>query len=239
MAELTQVAVLSPDAIIETVERLQKRIEERFPAASLSRIAADLLRVSKAVAVRAEEIARPRFFLRAGIVLLVGTLVGLLVLFVYKVGTGIAFSGLKEFTAFFQAAVESFIFVGAGIAFLVTLETRVKRRRALKAVQELNVLAHLVDMHQLDKDPVYLLNQGPTTASSPERTMTAFELNRYLDYCGEMLSLIGKLAALYAQNLDDGVALSAVDQLEALTTGLSRKIWQKVMLLDRISTGSA
>jgi len=52
-------------------------------------------------------------------------------------------------------------------------------------------------------------------------------------------TLIGKLAALYAQNLDDGVALSAVDQLEALTTGLSRKIWQKVMLLDRVSGESA
>ena len=49
-----------------------------------------------------------------------------------------------------------------------------------------------------------------------------------------MLSLIGKLAALYVQKFDDPVALGAVNEVEELTTGLSRKIWQKIMILDRI-----
>jgi hypothetical protein len=93
-------------------------------------------------------------------------------------------------------------------------------------------------MHQLDKDPVYVHSPGPTTASSPKRTMTAFELSRYLDYCSEMLSLLGKIAALYGRDLRDPAALAAVDQVETLTTGLSRKIWQKVMLLDRSSQAS-
>lgn len=47
-----------------------------------------------------------------------------------------------------------------------------------------------------------------------------------------MLSLIGKLAALYVQKFDDPVALSAVNDVEQLTTGLARKIWQKIMILD-------
>ena len=68
---------------------------------------------------------------------------------------------------------------------------------------------------------------------SPKREMTAFELNRYLDYCSELLSLLGKIAALYGKQLDDPVALAAVDNIEALTTGLSRKVWQKVMLIER------
>ena len=33
--------------------------------------------------------------------------------------------------------------------------------------------------------------------------MSEFELMRYLDYCSEMLSLTGKLAALYMQNMRD------------------------------------
>ena len=48
--------------------------------------------------------------------------------------------------------------------------------------------------------------------------------------------LIGKVAALYVQRFDDPVALSAVDQIEDLTTGLSRKIWQKIMIIDRDRT---
>ena len=64
--------------------------------------------------------------------------------------------------------------------------------------------------------------------------MTPFELSRYLDYSSEMLSLLSKTAALYVQHFNDPVTLSAVNDVEELTTGLSRKIWQKIMILDRI-----
>jgi hypothetical protein len=103
----------------------------------------------------------------------------------------------------------------------------------LKAIHELRALAHIIDMHQLTKDPEVILRGGPATQSSPKRTMTTFEMSRYLDYCSEMLSLIGKVAALYVQRFDDPVALSAVDQIEDLTTGLSRKVWQKIMLITQ------
>jgi len=79
------------------------------------------------------------------------------------------------------------------------------------------------------------LRGGPSTQSSPKRTMTTFEMSRYLDYCSEMLSLIGKVAALYVQGFPDAVALSAVDDIEDLTTSLSRKIWQKIMILESSS----
>jgi hypothetical protein len=61
--------------------------------------------------------------------------------------------------------------------------------------------------------------------------MSRFEVSRYLDYCSEMLSLTGKIAALYIQEFDDDVALAAVNEVENLTTGLSRKIWQKLMIV--------
>jgi hypothetical protein len=44
------------------------------------------------------------------------------------------------------------------------------------------------------------------------------------------------VAALYAQTFDDPVVLSAVEELETLTTALSGKIWQKIMILDRTVT---
>jgi hypothetical protein len=88
-------------------------------------------------------------------------------------------------------------------------------------------------MHQLTKDPDRVILQGADTPSSPTRELRRFELSRYLDYCSEMLSLVSKLAALYVQTFDDPVVLSAVDEVEGLTSGLSGKIWQKIMILDQ------
>ena len=84
-------------------------------------------------------------------------------------------------------------------------------------------------MHQLTKDPSLVLGRDHDTAASPKREMTAFELGRYLDYSSEMLSLAGKVAALYAQDLDDP---EAVNDIEMLATNLSRKIWQKIAILQ-------
>jgi hypothetical protein len=71
------------------------------------------------------------------------------------------------------------------------------------------------------------------TASSPKRSLTTFQLSRYLDYCSELLSLISKIGAIYVQEFPDPDALEAVDQLSNLTNGLTRNIWQKIMILDR------
>ena len=48
------------------------------------------------------------------------------------------------------------------------------------------------------------------------------------------MTVISKLAALHVQEFSDPVTLSAVNDIEDLTQGLSRKIWQKIMILDRI-----
>lgn len=54
----------------------------------------------------------------------------------------------------------------------------------------------------------------------------------YLDYCSEMLSLVGKTAALYAENNDDQVVLQTVEGIEELTMNLSQKIWQKIASIN-------
>ena len=64
--------------------------------------------------------------------------------------------------------------------------------------------------------------------------MTPFQLNRYLDYCSDALPLISKIAALYVQGFQDPVLLDAVDDVEDLTAGFSRKIWQKITILENL-----
>jgi hypothetical protein len=151
------------------------------------------------------------------------------------------FNRLRDLPSLLQvleSVMNDVFLIGASIFFLVTVEARIKRRRALTALRELRALAHIVDMHQLTKDPDRFLGEGANTASSPLRRMTRFELGRYLDYCSEMLSLISKIAALYVQTFHDPVVLAAVDEVETLTTGLSRKIWQKIMVLERVGSAA-
>ena len=70
------------------------------------------------------------------------------------------------------------------------------------------------------------------TAHSPVRITNRQDLARYLDYCSEMLSITGKLAALFAQSVNDEVVVSAVNDVEDLGSNLSRKIWQKITMIE-------
>jgi hypothetical protein len=125
--------------------------------------------------------------------------------------------------------------MGAGLWFLLTLEERWKRARTQTALHELRSFAHVVDMHQLTKDPTVLLGGGGSTPSSPERRMTRFELTRYLEYCAEMLALTGKLSALYAGESHDHIVIAAASDVENLCTDLGRKIWQKITILGDLA----
>ena len=140
---------------------------------------------------------------------------------------------LGDLIVLFEATIRDVIIIGVAVFFLLTIETRIKRARALRALNELRSIAHVIDMHQLTKDPNAILNRTPIiTPSSPSRDMTPFELNRYLDYCSELLSLTGKIAALYIQGFRDSVTLSAVNDIENLTNDLNRQIWQKLIILQ-------
>src|SRR3990172_9388773 len=180
------------------------------------------------------ESAGPNVPLRVGAwFLVVAGIVGIAAIVVANVRMTESFWDLSNFVEGAEALLANLVFLGAGIAFLVTLETRIKRGRALFAVNELRALAHIIDMHQLTKDPEMVFGRSVPTQVFSARNMTALELNRYLDYCSEMLSIASKIGALYIQSFPDSQALTAVDDIESLTNGLSRKIWQKIMILAR------
>lgn len=226
---------LDPKEIVRTVERLSRRIEERFPKVHLLGVARELERVARESIPRIDAIQRPNLSLRIGIGVLLLAVFLVLALTIPELRLNWKIQAVSELLESIEALLGSLFFIGTGILFLATLESRIKRRRALAVVHELRALAHIVDMHQLTKDPEQVAGLGPRTASSPERRMTDFELLRYLDYCSEMLAIISKVGALYIQRFPDPVLLASVDEIENLTTGLSRKIWQKIMILDQVS----
>jgi hypothetical protein len=227
---------LDANRIVETLERLERRILERFPNASLTGVAKELLGLAHVAARKAVMLERPILWIRVlSSVLIAGMLVLIVVGLVLVKWPTVVQDG-RELVQLTESAVNDAIFVSIAVFFLAGWEARVKRSKALRAVHRLRSIAHVVDMHQLTKDPYHLLNDSPTP-SSPERSMTRLELVRYLDYCSELLSLTSKLAALYVQHLPDPQVQAAVNEVVTLTTGLSGKIWQKIVILDTAVPG--
>ena len=133
-----------------------------------------------------------------------------------------------------DSAVNLTVLSAGSIWFLAGLERRWKRARALQDLYRLRAFAHVIDMYQLTKDPSVVLAGARPTASSPRRIMSEPQLLRYLDYCSELLALISKLAALYAAHSRDSEVISAVNDIEELTSNLGRKIWQKITILSQL-----
>lgn len=226
---------LEPAKIVESLETLEKRIDERFPAAGLARVCGELKAIAREHVAIAERIGRPNMLLRTGFLVLIGACLVLLA----KIGVLIDFTKTGADNVYtvlqgVEATMNILVLMGAAVLFLFTFEERLKRRRALAALNELRSIAHVIDMHQLTKDPSSIATNGPRTPSSPVRTMTPFQLSRYLDYCSEMLALTAKVAALYAQSFPDPVVGDAVNDLEQVTTNLSQKIWAKITIIQSL-----
>ena len=222
---------LRAQKIQETTERLRDRVVEHFPKAGLRHVADELTELARTTGQTARRLGRPIWLFRIPMtVLLMAVLGGLATVpFMFRGHWG-QVENLLDFVQILEPTLGALFFLSALVAFLYTAEERYKRRRILTALHELRVLAHIVDMHQVTKDPSLI--RSPSKPS-PARYVSTAELSRYLDYCSEMLAMISKLAALYVQEFPDPQTISAVDEIEGLTTGLSRKIWQKVMVLNQ------
>jgi hypothetical protein len=234
---------IDAENVIKTIDRLHRRIEERFPKRGLVAVCLELADVARKDRDRVRRLARPYIGVRIAVFLLALLLIASLGYLAKDVkGPSLlrAFRSDDASAAMFNlfqgvdSAVNVIVFFGVGLFFLLRHEERAKRAIALEDLHELRSLAHVIDMHQLTKDPTTLLSGNRrTTASSPHEIMTPFELSRYLDYCSEMLSLVAKVAACYAQDVRDPVVIEAVNDIELLTTNLSGKIWQKIIILEQ------
>lgn len=226
---------LNSAQILRTLETLTHRIDERFPRSGLSGVARELETLGRFCVAESSYIGRPHWPIRAAAAFLMVGLIALAAAVLLRPvldGTPVQFTSLGDYLQALESAINEVVFLGIAVWFLGSLEGRAKRRRALAAIHQLRSIAHVVDMHQLTKDPHQLVTSVPGTTSSPARTMTRAELGRYLDYCSELLSLVSKVAALFVQSSNDPHVLAAVDEVSGLTNGLSQKIWQKLTILE-------
>lgn len=225
---------LKAECVIKTIDRLALRIGERFPDSGLKGVAQGLGEAARRCAAAAARLERPQHWIR----------VGVYAVWIAGAGAAATVASSLHYDGFdwdatslvqvFEPAMNIAVLIGIGVLTLGRLEERWKRARALDYLHELRSIAHVVDMHQLTKDPYRQASLLPMTAHSPNEALEGALLERYFDYCSEMLSLTGKLAALLAQSCRDPEVAAMAGDVESLTTGLSRKIWQKIMLIGRI-----
>lgn len=223
---------LQSDKIVRTIEQLEKRIADRFPNSGLRKVVNQFLEIAGKSKKNIEWISKPNLAIRIFSYLIIAVGVIAIVYSFTLIDLKIQNRTLSNVVSFSESLFNDLVLIGAAIFFMVTIETRVKRRRTSKMLNELRVIAHVIDMHQLTKDPGMIRENKKFTENSPSRTLSKFELERYLDYCSEALSLIGKVAALYSQSLPDEVVVRTVTEIEGLSTGFSRKIWQKLIILN-------
>jgi len=229
---------LSPTLLVHTLAALERRIDERFPGAGLAKVCAELAAIARESGAKVARIARPHYFLRfLSVAVAIG---GIAALAYVTTLVEVKQEGINVYGALqgFESGFNIIVLMGAAIFFLSQFEMRWKRRLAMADLHELRSIVHVIDMHQLTKDPSAFVGEATTTQSSPKRTFTPLLLARYLDYCSEMLSLTAKLAALYAQSSKDAVVVAAASDIGQITTNLSNKIWQKITLVQQ-SAGSS
>ncbi|MEO1694536.1 MAG: hypothetical protein AAFR55_04800, partial [Pseudomonadota bacterium] len=170
---MTDYRSLKADNITATLSQLNARISERFPQSGLSRVCAELTAISGETRARVDRLGRPNIPIRIASCAVAG--VGILSFFYvvslieYKREMENIFGVLEGF----DALLNTVVLMGAGMFFLATLESRWKRQRALDDLHQLRSIVHVIDMHQLTKDP-RMLSDEQRTASSPERSLSQF-----------------------------------------------------------------
>jgi hypothetical protein len=207
---------LDPQKLIKTSASLAEWIKTEFPHAHLAKVAEEVQVFSKEAVAKAAKIREPIWLLRLGVW-------GLIALALAAALHQVITHPLDQILRFLDDTKGAAVYIVGFIAVLIGLEVRWKRRRALTAVHQLRALSHIIDMHQLAKD------QAIAQFRDEESKM-----QEYLHACTALLALVSKIGQLYVDHFPDSVATSAVNDFEMITTGLSNKIWMKILSMKKV-----
>lgn len=215
----------------QTVSKLTTRVNKLFPRSGISKVSQELVELTSHTVARAQDLAKPNWRIRGSIIAMVvfGLPMPLLILPYLQFQESV--NNWADFLEATDAGLHMLILLGAGILFLASLENRIRRNRTLAALSELRSISHIIDMHQLSKDPGEHGTNLPLDKEDTRTVRNDNELCNYLHFCADLLAVTGKLAAIYAQNINDRVVLDAVNEIETLASNLQIKLWHKLSML--------
>jgi hypothetical protein len=221
---------LDATKVHKTLEQVIGRIALAFPDSGLHRVGQKLSAIAKESEIAAGRLARRNHLIALPSRLLV--VLSIILMLVVGVCTFFNWDTRLNVTDKLEHSLILPLGVVSVLVFLWRLESDWKRSRALGDLHKLRCIIHVIDMHQLAKDPrsaaVITDNNNP----GQERKMSADELVSYLDWSTDLLSLTGKIAALYAQNSHEPSILQAAHDLGQIAANMSSKIWQKIAIIS-------
>ncbi len=226
---------LDPEKLLATIAIVRHRVMKVFPDSGLREVSGEVEAAARHVLHEGEQLRRPLWKMR----LLIAT--GILALISAPVAVGYflnfdrTFETLADFMQATDAGFNVLLLMAGGVAFLISTENRVKRTRALRSLNQLRSLAHVIDMHQLSKDPGMghlALDEPRPLRRRPRVVRTDTDLWFYLSFCSDLLAVLGKLAAWYADFMTDRSVLQTVNGIENLCSDTSRKVWQKMNFIE-------
>lgn len=221
---------LNIDKITEAIQSLALRIKDRFPDSNLLKVCHELEYLSKEAKVRIDYLNKPFKSLRIVVYLLIISSLFLILYTLNLIIDEFIFKDVQSIISTSEAFLNEIVMIAAAFFFVYSFESNYKQKKLLELLHELRTIIHIIDMHQLTKDPGTMLSQS--TTNSPERKLSSYELSRYLDYCSEMLSLTSKLAAGCGRDSNDHLVLDTIHNIEILSSSISGRIWQKINIIN-------
>ncbi len=161
-------SILNSSEIETTIDALWQRISERFPESGLSSVGRRLLDISRHAAERSRLMNRPVYWLRFLSIAVISLMIGVCLDIPWLFSPHRERLDWVEAVELLEPAMNIVVLIGALVYFFISLERRFKRAKALEAIHELRSVAHIIDMHQLTKDPEALISGLPMTSHSPK-----------------------------------------------------------------------
>ncbi len=134
----------------------------------------------------------------------------------------------RTLTELFEATDAGFnllVLLAGALWFFITLEGRLKRKKALESIEELREFIHVIDLTQLYYTPELY---NPDASNSPTQRGLDYT---YLLFCTQMFGVISNLAALYSRGAAGDSILRAASDVKMLETALSTKLLSKVEIV--------
>jgi hypothetical protein len=122
---------LDADKIIATIERLKRRIDERFHGAGLAGVAGDLLAAARDTEQKAAALARPNPLIQATVGFVIAVFLGLIAFALINVPAPTNTEATNILQTL-EAAANLVVLTGAILIFLITLQRRLGGTRRLR-----------------------------------------------------------------------------------------------------------
>jgi hypothetical protein len=208
---------LDAGKIIETAKNLADEINVRLSGTNLAGLAEELAGLAVATEERARRARRPFLAIRALSALAISlVLLGLWYL-ARHIHTRWEFGTINNVFDALNTGFNLLVLLAGGMWFCVTLEARIKRKEALRFIEELREFVHAIDVTQLHFTP----NLYPSRPGAPPSKPAIDET--YLLNCTQMLAVISNLAPLYTRGTTGDSILRAASEVQMLAIAISTK----------------